>query len=155
MSAPWGVKRAGLAIAVVLVVLAGCRSRAAEPVRGPAREGPIAADSDRFPHALHTGNDPTVRGFQGRGLGCADCHSDESYKPPGAFCRNCHVELDPARKGASPLQPYPERGLKRVLASVFSHRLHLDAPAMEQKVGFHVDCADCHTRQATSRDPEL
>ena len=85
-----------------------------------------AADSDRFPHDLHTSDDPTIRGFQGRGLACADCHpaeavaqgkiarpganqhfpcdvchKDEFYKAPGAFCRNCHASVDPTKKGAN------------------------------------------------------
>jgi hypothetical protein len=145
---------------------------------GPVRRGPIAADSDRFPHQLHTGDDPTIRAFQGRGLSCADCHpadavragkvarpggndhypcdvchKDEFYKPPGAFCRNCHATVDPTQKGATTMQPYPERGVRRVLGSAFSHKVHLDKGAMDGKVGFHVDCADCHKRDAQSRDP--
>jgi hypothetical protein len=142
------------------------------------RRGSIAADSDRFPHKLHTGDDPTIRAFEGRGLGCGDCHpaqavregkaarpgsnnhypcdvchKDEFYKAPGAFCRNCHVEVDPTAKGKSPMQPYPERGVKRALASAFSHALHLDDGQMDEKVGFHVGCGDCHKRDASSRDP--
>jgi hypothetical protein len=166
--------------ALGLLALVACGPKSADGPRGPGRTGPIAADSDRFPHDLHTSNDPTIRGFLGRGLQCADCHpaeavregkvarpgsnqhfpcdvchKDEFYKPPGAFCRNCHVSIDPTQKGANQLQPYPERGLKRVLAAVFSHKLHLDRGGMEGKVGFHVDCVDCHKREATSRDPQL
>jgi hypothetical protein len=129
---------------------------------------------------LHTGNDPTIRAFQGRGLGCGDCHpseavragkiarpgsnnhypcdvchKDEFYKPPGAFCRNCHSSVDPTTRGATQMQPYPERGAVKVLASAFSHELHLDTAAMDHEVGFHVDCADCHLRDANTRDPQL
>ena len=40
-------------------------------VRGQAS---IAVDTDRFPHGVHTGDKPEIRNWQGRGLGCADCH---------------------------------------------------------------------------------
>jgi hypothetical protein len=173
--------RACVSAWLLLSLLVACGPRAGE-TRGPGGmdRGSIPADSDRFPHALHTGNDPTIRGFAGRGLGCADCHpteavvagkvarpgsnqhapcdvchKDEFYRPPGAFCRNCHTQVDPTREGATLLAPYPERGLTRALASVFSHRVHLDDGDMEAKVGFHIDCKDCHVREATSRDPEL
>ena len=166
-------------LGVVLVMAAACGGKA-EVAHGPSRQGPIAADSDRFPHDLHTSNDPTIRNFEGRGLGCADCHpaqavcegkvarpgsnqhypcdvchKAEFYKPPGAFCRNCHAAIDPTTRGANTLQPYPERGTKHVLAAVFSHKLHMDKGDMEAKVGFHVDCGDCHKREPTSRDPQL
>ena len=173
-----------LAALVVVAALSGlaaaCGGKGKESARGPGRQGPIAADSDRFPHDLHTSNDPTIRGFLGRGLQCADCHpaeavragkvarpgsnqhfpcdvchKDEFYKPPGAFCRNCHASIDPTKKGANELQPYPERGLKKVLAAVFSHKQHLDRAGMDAKVGFHVECSDCHKREASSRDPQL
>jgi hypothetical protein len=140
----------------------------------------IAADADRFSHALHTGADPRIRGYKGRGLMCTDCHPGEAvlagqtsrpgrndhapcdechraefYKPPGAFCRNCHDTVDPRVKGATKLQPYPERGFQRVLAAKFSHRLHLDSEAMDAAVGFHVSCTDCHARNQDSREPVL
>lgn len=129
------------------------------------------ADSDRFPHALHTGDRDEIRSFKGRGLGCIDCHpqsavlegkpsrpgknnhapcdschADEFYKAPGAFCRNCHTKVAPRVKGETRMQPYPERGLARALASNFSHKQHLDSSSMEAALGFHVGCSDCHER---------
>jgi hypothetical protein len=37
---------------------------------------------------------------------------------------------------------------------VFSHRRHLDADRMESRVGFHVACADCHTRDSARVRPD-
>jgi hypothetical protein len=166
----------GVAVAVAVAVSChgGSRRRAGVPAGG------IAADSDRFPHGLHTGDDPRIRGYRDRGLACTDCHPAEAvaagkharpggnqhapcdechkrefYRPPGKFCRNCHTDVDPRRQGATRMQPYPERGFSRVLASRFNHRLHLDAGAMDAAVGFHVSCGDCHRRDARSRDPQL
>jgi hypothetical protein len=85
---------------------------------------------------------------------CDDCHKAEFYKPPGPLCLVCHTAVDPkaprgaalSQVSASPLQPYPERGRQQVLASVFSHQQHLDREGMDGAVGFHLDCADCHSR---------
>ena len=140
--------------------------------------GSIAVDTDRFPHGAHTGARPEIRSFRGRGLACSDCHDTaavregrvarpgtdqhapcddchkaEFGKPPGKLCKVCHTAVDPFRKGASPLQRYPERGATQTLASAFSHRLHLDRSKMEQASGAHVACADCHERSADTRDP--
>ena len=142
------------------------------------RRGSIAVDTDRFPHGVHTSDKPEIRSWHGRGLGCADCHSaaavikgeiarpgtnqhapcDDCHKaefgkPPGPLCKVCHTSVDPMRRGASPLQAYPERGATQTLASVFSHRLHLDAGKMEGATGSHVACGDCHERNPETRDP--
>lgn len=84
---------------------------------------------------------------------CDDCHKAEFAKPPGPMCKVCHLSVDPRKPGASPLQPYPERGTVQVLASTFSHRFHLDAGKMEAATGAHVACGDCHERNAETRDP--
>lgn len=161
----------------VLVACGGSTSKST-PARTEKAHGSIAVDTDRFPHALHTGDKPEIRTWQGRGLGCVDCHSAaavikgevarpgtnehapcddchkaEFAKPPGPLCKVCHTSVDPMKTGASPLQSYPERGATRALASVFSHRSHLDATAMEGKTGSHVACGDCHERDPQTRDP--
>jgi hypothetical protein len=169
----------GAPLAVLALLLAGaCGKGARTPAAG--RGGSIAVDTDRFPHAVHTGDDPRIRGYQGRGLGCADCHPaaavlrgeiarpgadqhapcdtchrEEFFKPPGKLCKVCHASVEPRATGQSPLQPYPERGLTRALAAEFSHAGHLDKAAMDAAVGHHVGCADCHARDAASRDPVL
>jgi hypothetical protein len=168
-------------LCVAALALAACGRAARDTPPATAASRPGVVDSDRFPHALHTGDDPRIRGYAGgRGLGCTDCHlatlvtagktarpgadqhapcdschREEFYRPPGAFCRNCHVTVDPTRAKASPLVAYPERGLQKMLAARFSHALHLDRDDMDEAVGFHVDCGDCHVRDASSRDPLL
>ena len=100
-------------------VLACGRSNSTTPP--PLRSsGAIAVDTDRFPHALHTGAAPEIRNYRGRGLGCGDCHDAnavrqgnlarpgtmnhapcddchkaEFYKPPGPLCKVCHISVDP------------------------------------------------------------
>lgn len=150
------------------------------PSRAVGPPGEIKVASDRFPHAAHTGDKPEIRNWQGRGLACADCHDakavrdgkiarpglnqhapcDDCHKvefarPPGVFCKVCHIAVDPRTTGSSPLQTYPERGTVQTLASTFSHRSHLDADKMEAATGAHVSCIDCHERNPQTRDPVL
>ncbi|MCG8416912.1 MAG: hypothetical protein MJE77_03075 [Proteobacteria bacterium] len=175
---------AGAAAGVTAGAVASCGGGAAKGSSKPHTSalplGAVPADSDRFPHDLHTGDDERIRGYKARGLACTDCHpreavlkgqyarpglnqhapcddchKNEFYKPPGKFCRNCHTVVDAKNQGNTDLQRYPERGFRRVLAARFSHRLHLDESRMESEVGFHVDCADCHNRDGKSRDPRL
>ena len=164
-----------------MLALVACGSSSSKSQSAPVARSPgasVAVDTDRFPHGVHTGDRPDIRGWQGRGLGCADCHSaaavkagqtarpganqhapcDDCHKAefgkaPGPMCKICHVSVDPMRKGNSPLQAYPERGATQTLASSFSHRVHLDAGKMEQATGSHVACGDCHERNAETRDP--
>jgi len=167
--------------AIITCIFIACgSSRNTTPSSGKAgaRTGSIAVDTDRFPHGVHTGDKPEIRNWQGRGLGCVDCHDAaavregkvarpgtnqhapcddchkaEFSKPPGPLCKVCHNSVDPFKKGNSPLQAYPERGATQSLASNFSHQLHLDEGKMEKASGAHVACADCHERNADSRDP--
>jgi predicted CXXCH cytochrome family protein len=115
-------------VAIILVFLFACGSpRSTTPSGGAgqggtggARTGSIAVDTDRFPHGVHTGDKPEIKNWQGRGLGCADCHDAkavvegkiarpganqhapcddchkaEFFKAPGALCRVCHKTVDP------------------------------------------------------------
>ncbi len=170
----------GAGLLVLCAISSSCGGARGDTANSAALAGSIAADSDRFPHDLHTGDNATIRAYKNRGLVCTDCHPQEAvirgdysrpgsnqhspcdechkeefYKPPGVFCRNCHTEVDPRRKGATRMQPYPERGFSRVLASEFSHRTHLDQGAMESAVGFHVACDGCHERDPESKDPRV
>lgn len=172
-----------MVLVLVLHGLYGCGSSrgGATPTRvlgSPGSPGSIKVETDRFPHALHTSEAPEIRTWQGRGLLCTDCHDArdvregrvarpgqnqhapcddchkaEFAKPPGPLCRVCHTTVDPRQAGASPLQPYPERGAVQTLTSTFSHRLHLDAGTMEAATGAHITCTDCHERNAETRDP--
>src|SRR5688572_17075879 len=114
---------------VLLIALAlACSSKSGTTpsrVAGGASKPP-PVDTDRFPHAKHTGE---IKNSQGKALGCADCHDaasvlagkvsrpgtnqhapcddchkDEFAKPPGKLCKNCHTSVDPFVKGASPLE---------------------------------------------------
>lgn len=164
---------------LALCMACGSPRGGAAPTR-LAEPGAIQVASDRFPHGLHTGDKPEIRGWRGRGLTCGDCHDpravrdgkvarpgldqhapcDDCHKaefarPPGLLCKVCHTAVEPRRSGASPLHPYPERGALRTLAATFSHRSHLDAGAMEAATGSHVSCGDCHQRDPDSQDPRL
>src|SRR5687768_2363221 len=121
-------------VAVITLILVGCGSgqTTSSPTRAPSRTSSIAVDSDRFPHGVHTGDKPAIKTWQGRGLGCADCHDaaavregrvarpgtnqhapcDDCHKaefgkPPGKLCKVCHSTVDPFRTAASPLHAYP------------------------------------------------
>lgn len=181
-----GARAVGLATAALGLVLAapscggGKRQKSTASKGATVEKGAVDADSSRFPHDVHTGNNERIRTYKNRGLLCTDCHpqeavvkgdyarpglndhspcdechADEFYKPPGEFCKNCHTEIDPKIKGATKMQPYPERGFVRVLASEFSHRQHLDVAKMDEAVGFHVSCNDCHLRDEKTKDPLL
>jgi hypothetical protein len=88
---------------------------------------------------------------------CDRCHKEEFFRAPGTFCKLCHTQVDPrqnAPAGAgtnlgppSEMQPWPPAGAVRRYAAVFNHRMHLDADKMEQRLGFHAGCRDCHIRQ--------
>ena len=73
------------------------------------------------------------------------CHGAEFAAQPGPLCRICHDGESTSLPTAA-LVPYPPQKGRRRLASRFSHKLHLNFSAMERAVGFHVSCADCHTR---------
>jgi hypothetical protein len=112
-------------VAIISVIFLACGSpknttSTGQSGAGGARKGSIAVDSDRFPHGVHTGDKPEIKTWQGRGLGCVDCHDAkavvagqiarpganqhapcddchkaEFFKPPGALCRVCHKKVDP------------------------------------------------------------
>lgn len=167
MSARWA-----LTIAVGLSL--SCGGKGPTPSNVSRSRGVPVVETDRFPHKAHTGDNPQIRNWQGRGLFCADCHDSsaviagkvsrpgtnqhapcddchkaEFEKTPGPMCKVCHTTVDPFTldKTKSPLQPYPDRGITSVLASTFSHKVHLDRGQMEATTGAHVWCNDCHARE--------
>lgn len=94
---------------IALIVLGACGPSNTTPssavASGSSKRGSIAVDSDRFPHGVHTGDKPEIRQWQGRGLGCVDCHDAASVRAgkvarPGgtrepavnqhAPCDDCH-----------------------------------------------------------------
>jgi len=74
------------------------------------------------------------------------CHRKDFLLPPGRLCQVCHVGVATEPALSAPMKPFPSDDAWQALPPRFSHRRHLDARLMEQRVGFHVSCADCHTR---------
>jgi hypothetical protein len=52
------------------------------------------------------------------------------------------------------MRPYPPDDIWQAEPPRFSHAAHMDAGRMEQKVGFHVTCADCHVRDGKLARPD-
>jgi hypothetical protein len=130
----------------------GCQRRVVQPVV-------VAAETGRFPHGAHdtlacTGCHDLEAVLTGRTArpGARDhapcdgeqCHREAFLAEPGPLCEICHRGVAAAQAGDSPLVAYPPVRGRRALASAFSHARHLDFARMEEHVGFHVWCSDCH-----------
>lgn len=81
------------------------------------------------------------------------CHRKEFLAPPGKLCEVCHTFVSSTPLEA-PLKKYPSDDLWQSLPPEFSHAKHMDKKAMEDKVGFHVACADCHMRDGQRITPD-
>ena len=81
------------------------------------------------------------------------CHRKEFLSPPGNLCKVCHEKVTTVPIDA-PLRKYPNEDLWQSLPPVFSHKRHMDAGKMEQAVGFHVACTDCHLRDGKRAVPD-
>jgi hypothetical protein len=160
--------RAGapLALAVALAVagISGCRGGSG----GAGAPAPVDEERGRFPHARHaeiacTDCHPVEDVLAGRPArpGAADhapcdqsgCHRVEFLVKPGALCRMCHEAVAPGTDGGTRPAPYPPRQGRRALAAEFSHASHLDLARMEDRVGFHVSCSDCHAPEGEGLVP--
>lgn len=143
--------------ALLVLALAACGSRGGSVAPPPAELG-----EHRFPHPLHaeiactTCHDPGAVAAGRPAVPGADdhapcdrdqCHRAEFLAPPGPLCQVCHSAVDPTVPDGSPLAAYPPEDGLRVLAARFSHALHLDFDTMEDAVGFHVSCSDCHPQR--------
>jgi hypothetical protein len=112
-----------------------------------------AVDETRLSHAQHArvGCEACHRGNARPGSDdhrpCDDgaCHRAAFTGAPSRLCEVCHASVS-ATPLAAPLRPYPVEDAWQAEPSRFSHRRHLDAQAMERRVGFHVTCTDCHVR---------
>jgi hypothetical protein len=167
VSCRWGGELHRRVVVGVLWAVAGCGT--------PAPQAPVVnpVNASGFDHSLHSGGDPQKRAAlaqlggapacaechvlvdaaEGR-LGrpgkndhapCDRCHRDAFFQPPGKLCRMCHVAVDPRRAAPAQLTAWPPEGVRR-FAAQFNHRLHLDADAMEKRLGFHTNCRECHVR---------
>lgn len=176
----WGASCAQFLV-LVSMLLWGTACRNTSPSSATkARTESVEGDPNRFPHIVHTSDDPRMLAFRGRGLVCQDCHpqkdveagraprpggnehapcdechKEEFYREPGDFCLTCHTSVNLTQEGATKMQPFPARASHRVLASNFSHQVHTDSDRLEKKVGFHLSCDDCHKRDASTGDPLL
>ncbi|MCG8418994.1 MAG: cytochrome c family protein [Proteobacteria bacterium] len=150
-----------LVTALGLVVVA-CQPRVSAT---PVTSADPSAEK-RFPHGDHNmlactdchgldavlRGDPAVPGARDHApCDRAQCHQSDFLSLPGSMCAVCHEAVDPTRSGGSPLAPYPPEYSRRVLPSQFSHQKHLDFERIEARVGFHVTCEDCHTRDDAGR----
>jgi len=81
------------------------------------------------------------------------CHKQEFAATPGKVCLVCHTDVV-AQPLAAPLKDYPIQDAWQALPPTFSHAKHLDSAVMEQRVGFHVACNDCHLRNDAKVRPD-
>ena len=136
-----------LQIALLIVVGACTPSRRADAPAPPV-------DPTRLDHTQHQqvpcGNchrSSTARPGADDHKPCDDgaCHKQQFLAPPGRLCQTCHKAVTTSPL-AAPLKDYPIDDAWQALPPAFSHRQHMDAGVMENRVGFHIACADCHTR---------
>lgn len=141
-----------LAWVIGVIVLVGCTP----PRTADAPAPPI--DTTRLSHDRH-GNIACVACHQiGVRPGhdhkpCDTCHRPAFLAPPGELCKVCHLAIT-TRPLDAPLRPYPIDDAWQAEPPRFSHKSHLDAGRMEQRVGFHVDCADCHLQGGKLARPD-
>src|ERR1700759_1485222 len=111
-----------------------------------------AADETRIPHPRHA-QVPCESCHRGARPGSDDhkpcddgaCHRKDFTGEPTRLCEVCHSRVT-AKPLAAPLKPSPVEDAWQAEPSRFSHRRHLGSAAMEDRVGFHVTCTDCHAR---------
>jgi hypothetical protein len=117
-------------------------------------DGPLpATDPTRLDHGKHAQVTCTKchRGTQRPGADdhkpCDDsgCHKKEFGASPGPVCLVCHTEVKPVPLAVKDKE-FPVKDPWQSLPPVFSHAKHLDSAVMENRVGFHVGCTDCHIR---------
>jgi len=133
-------------IAVVALV-AACTPQRTASAPLPAR------DETRISHGQHVAT-PCADCHRGAARPGADnhrpcddaaCHRRDFVGEPSRLCEVCHTAIT-ARPLTAPMKPYPVEDAWQAEPSRFSHQRHLAAGAMEDRVGFHVTCTDCHTR---------
>ncbi len=121
----------------------------------------------RFPHASHVevacahchppasaASANTLRPGQDAHQSCntAPCHAKDFAGPPTQLCGLCHENLAQTNHERSTLVPFPPQTGTRTQAVAFSHQQHLNADRMEQLLGFHISCTDCHTPYRSTSD---
>jgi hypothetical protein len=147
-----------------LVLLLACRGQGT-----PQNVENARVEALRFPHDKHAQvaclqchiPDPTQPLTMHRpgALGhksCAEaqCHAEDFAGPPTELCALCHEDVAADSSGESPLVAYPPRAGTRSQAVAFSHQSHLDLATMEERLGFHLSCIDCHAANPEGRRQE-
>jgi hypothetical protein len=137
---------------ITVVLLIGCSS--ARTIEAPAP--PI--DKSRLSHSQHAQIKCEACHIGDKRPGasdhkpCDDCHKQAFLSAPGELCKVCHTQVT-ASPLAAPLKPYPIDDVWRAEPVRFSHQIHMDLSRMENKVGFHVACVDCHVRDGALARP--
>ena len=152
-----GPSRRKLGILLIAAVIAlGCACQAKPTPTSAQAEilGPM-----RFPHDMHqeqpcvqchqeaaVGQKGAPRPGQNSHAGCSAraCHASDFAGEPTPLCGLCHDSLEDGEDQRTTLVPYPPAAGPRTEAVAFSHLLHLDSDRMEQRLGFHISCIDCH-----------
>jgi hypothetical protein len=162
----WRSWRAIAPAATVLGITVGGACQRGPRANDSLTSGGDGAEAARFPHAAHAltrcveCHDPAaIAAGQPARPGADDhapcdreaCHRQDFLAPPARLCTLCHDEVDPTGMAPTSLAPYPPRAGRRALAAEFSHALHLDHARLEQSVGFHVACRDCHASAGAGR----
>lgn len=138
-------------LAIGVLAAFACRGNSTEQPTPPSIEG-------RFPHSVHKER-PCVDCHRAADVlasrparpGANDhapcdesgCHREQFANVSSPLCKICHDRVDPAGENTTPA-PYPPTFGPFALAAEFDHALHLDFAKMEENVGFHVSCSDCH-----------
>jgi hypothetical protein len=147
---------------IVVTMLAACtparRSDAPAPPVDPTRlrheqHAQVACASCHRPSASAPSEITRPGADDHRPCDDGACHKREFLGPPGVFCETCHkpITIEPL---TAELKPYPIEDAWQSLPPAFSHRRHLDANLMENRVGFHVACGDCHLRDGQLARPD-
>ena len=148
---PWPLR---ILLTMAFGIIASCQ---ANPVLETSRANVVTPL--RFPHEVHTarpcefchqadvsGQPTPSRPGQSSHASCAEagCHGSEFSGEPTPLCGLCHDSLQTEDGPRATLVPYPPVAGPRAQAVAFSHAGHLDAARMEEKLGFHISCTDCH-----------
>jgi hypothetical protein len=141
---------------IIAVILAACSSprRPDEPLPpidptrlSHAQHGALPCDKCHRPNEVRPGVDDHKP--------CDDpaCHRKDFLATPGKLCLVCHESIKPPPNFEAKLKKYPRQDLWQSQPPVFSHKKHMDADKMEDQVGFHVACNDCHVRDGNRVTP--
>lgn len=146
-----------------LILVAWCAAcnppRRAEQILPPT-------DPTRLDHAQHAPLMSCAGCHRGKRPGADDhkpcddsgCHRKEFSSAPGKVCQVCHLDVTVQPTGLSaPLKVKDDEQIAdpwQSLPPVFSHAKHMDVQLMENRVGFHVGCTDCHVRNDNKERPD-